>query len=124
MRRQRDQHICQNIGGHDIVPLFADLLLHLLIVDQVAEDDFELRGIHAVCAQIVLNSRRRAGIQICSDRALNAEHQRKDRQNSAAGADVQHDCIRRQVLPDLTDAELGGLMHTGAEGRAEIDMEY
>ena len=123
MGRQRDQHVSQNIGGHDIISLCADLFLHLLIVDQVAEDDLELGRIDAVCAQVVLDGGRCAGIQIRSDRALDAEHEGQNGQNSAAGADVQHDCVRRQVLSDLADAELCGLMHAGAESCAGIDVE-
>ena len=83
----------------------------------------ELCGINAVSAQIVLDRGRRAGIQICSDGALYAEHQGQNSENSASCPHIQHYRFRRQILADLSDAELSGLMHACSESSPGIDME-
>ena len=123
MGRQRNQNIRQNICRHNVISLRSDLRLHLRVVDQVSEDHMEFLRIHAVCAQVVLNGGRRAGIQIRSDCALNAEHQGQNSEDPAARAHIEHHRLRRQVFADLADAELCGLMHAGPECSSGIDVE-
>ena len=123
MRRQRDQNISENIGRHKIISLCSDFLLHLLIVDKISQNHLKLSRVHTVRSQIVLNCRRRAGIKICSDSTLDAEHQRQDSEDAAPGPHIQHHCLGCQVLADLADAELRRLVHAGPECRTGIDMK-
>ena len=64
-----------------------------------------------------------AGIQISSHHAPCSEHQRKNPQDSAAGAHIQKHGFRRHKLFQLPDAKLCCLMHPRPEGRTRINMK-
>ena len=123
MRCQRDQDIRQDIGRDEIIFLRPDLLLYFLIVNEISEDHLEFSGVNAVRAQIVLDGRRCAGIQIRSHCAPDSQHQCQNSEDPASGPHIQHIRLRRQVFPDLADTELRRLMHASPEGCAGIDVE-
>ena len=63
---QHDDNVCQDVGNRNVVLLVFDLVLHCLIVDDVALYDLKLLRCDSVCFQILANGCDRIFIQIRS----------------------------------------------------------
>lgn len=73
---QWHQHICQDIGYHDIIALIPHFVLYFFIGNDVADHHVELCRINAIHFTVLCHSFHCTDIQVGSHSMFCAEHQR------------------------------------------------
>ena len=88
-RRQRNENICKNIGGNDIVFLVSDSVLYFFVINDISDHHIKSFYRNSIDFFVFLNRRNRTRIEVCSDRMTRTKLQCNNRKNTASGSDIK-----------------------------------
>ena len=88
-RRQRNENICKNIGGNDIVFFVSDSVLYFFVINDISDHHIKSFYRNSINFFVFLNRRNRTRIEVCSDRMTRTKLQCNNRKNTASGSDIK-----------------------------------
>ena len=113
-----------------VIARFARRSLYRRIVDQVAAEHREVLRIQVIAREVLRNRFDCIVVEVSRKNLRSAELLCRNAEDTAARSHIQHaDIAYARRLHELhvavqgADAELGGLMRAGAEGRARVDLD-
>ena len=127
---EHQNHGREYVRERYVIARRAGRRLHGGVINQVAADDREILWIQVIAREVLRNGFERVVVEVGRKNLRSAELLCRDAENAAPRADIEDANIayaRRlhelHIAVQGADAELCGLMRTGAERRARIDLD-